>query len=226
MSDKEKPWEELLASSKTSREEAIKAVTSALALLHALNKGAPPPPAQPIVSDLLFDLASLQTETIKKLAEISARQTGAVVDALKNRRAQARPAGGPPVRVLVSKEIPPGKPMLGTFTIRNDATHARGYPLPGVVCLDRLGTEDKGPSDRVYVDAQFKHDHKLLEAPKDCAQPFYVQVPARSHLSVTLVIPWDDRLKPGRYRAVVALEADDAPSAELIVELWVKGQGT
>lgn len=225
MSDKEKSWEELLAASTMSREEAVNAATTALALLHALKQAAPPSPARPIASDLLFDLASFQTDTMKRLAELSDRQTGKLVDALKERRATARSAGGPPVRVLVSASIAPDSPVNKRFVVRNEGGSARCYPFPDVLHLERVGGAAAGRDEGVFVSAQLTDDNGIaLSATAEYAQPFLVQIPPRSSCTVRLVIPWDDRLESGRYRSVVPLLAEGAPSAELIVELVVKGK--
>jgi hypothetical protein len=224
MIDDEKTWEDLLTSSKQSRAEVIGAFTAALALLHALRQGAPATPGRPLATDLLFDLAKLQTDTVKGLAEISARQTKAVADTLKERQAKAKGARQPPAQVLVSPSIATGEPVDEPFAIRNEASVPRGYPLPDILHLERLdGAGGEGRAG-VFVAVEFKDAAGgRLDAPADCARPFFVSVPPRSTRRVKLSIRWDGRLEPGRYRCVVPLEAEGAPSAELIVELQVRG---
>jgi hypothetical protein len=225
MSDKVRPWEELLAQSKLSREEVAKAVVTVLALVHTLKEGAAPSAAKPITSDLLFDLATLHTQTVAKLAEVSAKHTGAVVGALNERRAKrTEGAAGPVLRVLVSPKMTPGTDADATFVVRNEASAERGYPLPDVLGLDRVPEPGEGGADCVFVRVLFT-DAKgsALTAPLDCALPFQVRVPSKSSTTVRLKIPADERLRRGRYRGVVPLEAPGAPSAELIIELQVAG---
>jgi hypothetical protein len=224
MSDTKDPWAEIFAASKQSREDTIKSMADALALVHALKQGMPAYPPPPVGSDLLFKLAGVQMDAAKKLAEISADHTKAVADAVKERRARAKSTCGPAVRVLVSSVISPGQAVNESFSIRNEASSKRGFPLPGVIRLDRIDGGDRDPASSadVFVGAVFSGDG--VSSPPTCAQPFFVEVKAEDKSNVTLSIAWDPRLADGRYRGVVPLEAEGVPPAELIIELLVKAQ--
>jgi hypothetical protein len=211
MSHKEKTWDE----------EMIKAAAEGLRLMHTLKQGVAPGPAKPVVSDLLFDLAKLQIDTMKRLAEISAAQTERLVGTLNARRAMAR--GGPLVRVLVSPEIVLGSSVSADFVIRNEASCARRYPLPNVVELDPIDASDEERLKGAFVSIDFTDEKGPLAAPPECPLPFRVDIPPLQAKKLTINIPWNPRLKSGRYRGVVPLEAEGAPSAELIIELRVKG---
>jgi hypothetical protein len=217
--DKEKFWKEFFDSSKDSRQDTVKALADTLRVVHELRQSLPTNSPPPIGSNVLFKLAGLQMETVKKLAEISAEYTKSVGEALRERRVKAD-GSSPEARVLVSPELSQAKaPVTESFVIRNESSSRRVIPLPNVVHFVRPDALGRATSGGVYLAVEFNGDAK--PGSETCPLPYEVKIEGQKQANVTLTIPWDARLDEGRYRGVVPLFGEHCPLAELIIELLV-----